>query len=658
MAHQGNAILGIFLATYSSKGDYLPLRYPMTPQDIEIAEGLLKEAEARKRVAREDRGAEPDGVDDEAPVVETPAPEAEVEAEAEAEVEAEATPAAEALTTGAEAAAAAATAAAAPSAAATTDEAGAEKSARDNLSRTASCVSIGNANVSANPQSKTARPGGSDSRPDKAKDKDNDKDKGGAAACISQAIHGFDPKFLAQMFSPRPSMSDRRFQVAIDGVLFVGHPLRDDTKEKALDPDYYDAEQDDAETMSRLASLGELGEMDGWKVKSDILLHRGTHQQGSKLMADLGLINLMLNREPSEAGDSAISEGERAVRDSHEWKRRGYRKRVYPSLFHVVVMLDNTAAGVNALADRVYEHVLRRLTKALMIEQIEANYVLTQSRLIRSLNEVAAAEAYGAARYLRELLRCSTLAADLVELFNGLRRSEVVRLHVHRRIALSLHIPRGPALERAAPPAPPPRPVFWTGGYVVADGGGYALADGSAAASAAHTPRPHTPADGAPAPLATPRSVAADVQEYAEALDFGPAPTLAQAQLHTYQAHAHAHQLHTPQRLHRIGALPPPGIVAADRELGPGDHAQYPRIEAYHALLLTGDDAPALRRRLQLADASPTLLAVVDKASPTRTLAVLHRMVDCSFAQLLRVAAHLVYWGAARLVCPVSLGAT
>ncbi|KAJ1931750.1 Nitrogen permease regulator 3, partial [Kickxella alabastrina] len=235
---------------------------------------------------------------------------------------------------------------------------------------------------------------------------------------------------------------------------------------------------------------------------------------------------------------------------------------------------------------------------------------------------------------------------------------EVVRLHVHRRIALSLHIPRGPALERAAPPAPAPRPVFWTGGYVVADGGGYAPADGSAAASAAHTPRPQTPADGAPVAPATTRSVAADVQEYGEALHFGPAPTLAQAQLHTYQAQAHAHQLHTPQRLHRIGALPPPGIVAADRELGPGDHAQYPRIEAYHALLLTGDDAPALRRRLQLTDASPTLLAVVDKASPTRTLAVLHRMVDCSFAQLLRVAAHLVYWGAARLVCPVSLGAT
>ncbi|KAJ1952653.1 hypothetical protein EC988_003436, partial [Linderina pennispora] len=50
-----DAILGVFLATYSSKGDHLPLRYPLTQFDYEYAKSVLSEneaAEARKRSTR------------------------------------------------------------------------------------------------------------------------------------------------------------------------------------------------------------------------------------------------------------------------------------------------------------------------------------------------------------------------------------------------------------------------------------------------------------------------------------------------------------------------------------------------------------------------------------------------------------------------------
>ncbi|KAJ2852993.1 hypothetical protein GGI22_005051, partial [Coemansia erecta] len=56
--YEGDAILGIFLATYSSKGDYLPLRYPLSQFDYEYAESVLKataDAETRKRKARMER---------------------------------------------------------------------------------------------------------------------------------------------------------------------------------------------------------------------------------------------------------------------------------------------------------------------------------------------------------------------------------------------------------------------------------------------------------------------------------------------------------------------------------------------------------------------------------------------------------------------------
>ncbi|KAJ1670383.1 Nitrogen permease regulator 3, partial [Coemansia sp. RSA 1694] len=416
----GNAILGVFLATYSSKGDYLPLRYPTTRHAYECAEVLLRRAAAHRHEAAAEQARAGDGADD-------------------AGSDTNAASAAAGFMRG---------------------------TYKDAPSRVGSYTSVGNANTAASVPDEGARllePGleGPSERHPKMDDK----------------IRGFDPSFLAQLFSPRPSMSDQRFQVAIDNVLFVGHPLRDDPNEKTLDPDYYDAEQDDAETMSRLASLTEC---DGWQVKSDIMLNRGANPQATKLLADLGLVNLVLNREPSEAGDSAISAGEREVRDSREWKRRGYRKRVYPRLFHVVFMLDNTAPGVETVADRLYEHVLLRLTKTLMIEQMEANYVLTQSRLMRSLNDQAHAERYSTARYLHEALRRSTLAADLIELFNGLHRGELVSLHVRKRVMLSLQIPRGPPLARAPPPARP-RLLFSTDAKHCASAGASAAYGGSGA---------------------------------------------------------------------------------------------------------------------------------------------------------------------------------
>ncbi|KAJ2155892.1 Nitrogen permease regulator 3, partial [Coemansia sp. RSA 552] len=105
------------------------------------------------------------------------------------------------------------------------------------------------------------------------------------------------------------------------------------------------------------------------------------------------------------------------------------------------------------------------------------------------------------------------------------------------------------------------------------------------------------------------------------------------------------------------GAGAPSTTVATARELQPGENNGYPHIEPYHALLLL-EDVDSLRRRLLYSDASPTLLAVVEKASPTRSLLVLHTLVDCSFAQLCRFVAHLVYWGIARLICPVNLCST
>ncbi|KAJ2849669.1 Nitrogen permease regulator 3 [Coemansia brasiliensis] len=631
--NEGDAILGVFLATYSSKGDYLPLRYPVSEFDYEYAEMLLKER-AQKRSPLSDKNSDSAA----AGVSEAVTGEQATETQAVT------------IST---------------SAMSTADKKDSAPSRNDSYSSVA--------NVSSNPMTPiSAAPSGSTVTAGKSGSRSENKPRGGSATggesadggrgsndsenkpYMEQAIRGFEMNFLAQLFSPRPSMSDQRFQVAIDNVLFVGHPLRDDPKEKTRDPDYYDAEQDETETMSRLA------EFEGWKIKTDSVAQPGSNQQGTRVLADLGLMSLMLNREPSETGDSAISEGERAVRDSKEWKRRGYWKRVYPKLFHVVFMLDNTVPGSEELADRIYDHVLKRLTKTLMIEQMETNYVLTQSRLIRSLNDLALSEKYTPAQYLQEIIRTSDLAVDLIELYNGLRKGELVNLHIHKRIMLTLQIPRGPPLDRPLP-AMRRRTVLNAGHNAT----GHNSANPTAASidtSTVQTPRPATPADAAAAAAATAsRSVAPAVQEYwgpiVFAHDSGGSVHISSSSIsHGTTAHG------LPSKLSLLtGNMGSThglqGVVVTGRELQPGERNGYPHIEPYHAVLLL-EDVAVLRRRLLYSDASPTLLAIIEKASPTRPLVTLHALADCSYAQLCRFVAHLVYWNIARLICPVNLSFT
>lgn len=76
------------------------------------------------------------------------------------------------------------------------------------------------------------------------------------------------------------------------------------------------------------------------------------------------------------------------------------------------------------------------------------------------------------------------------------------------------------------------------------------------------------------------------------------------------------------------------------------DH--YPVICPYHALLLL-EDAEEVLKNMPL-DASPTLVQLVQILTPRHSLQELHLLLDCSLAQIYRLAAHLVYWRKAKLI--------
>ncbi|PKK73410.1 UPF0171-domain-containing protein [Rhizophagus irregularis] len=96
--------------------------------------------------------------------------------------------------------------------------------------------------------------------------------------------------------------------------------------------------------------------------------------------------------------------------------------------------------------------------------------------------------------------------------------------------------------------------------------------------------------------------------------------------------------------------IPPlvPTINTHDNDIIGHEYAHYPVIAPYHTLLLL-EDPEEILKNMPL-DANPTLVQLVQILTPTQRLADLCTVLDCSLAQIFRLAAHLIYWRKAKII--------
>ncbi|CAG8783186.1 15907_t:CDS:2 [Dentiscutata erythropus] len=103
----------------------------------------------------------------------------------------------------------------------------------------------------------------------------------------------------------------------------------------------------------------------------------------------------------------------------------------------------------------------------------------------------------------------------------------------------------------------------------------------------------------------------------------------------------------------QIPPLAPTTLFAPDNDTEGNEYTHYPVIAPYHALLLL-EDPEEILRSMPL-DSNPTLVQLVQILTPTQRLADLCTVVDCSLAQIFRIAAHLIYWRKAKIIDVISV---
>ncbi|KAG2175324.1 hypothetical protein INT44_007812 [Umbelopsis vinacea] len=198
------------------------------------------------------------------------------------------------------------------------------------------------------------------------------------------SILGIDTGFLADALAPKSPLRDRKFQMTIDDLTFVGHPI-------SLTADDQQQQQQPSQQKK-------------WQSNDDSNGHRRTSK-----------------------GSNA------AVDDSHSSS--------HITQFHVVFVISPPDLELNNQVDILYDHIIKRYTTALRYEQLRCEYVKREADKVLAIKEEATNHGTPYSQVMLSILAESSLARDIKHIFTSLSSNSIAHVIVNDFIDLSLQLP-------------------------------------------------------------------------------------------------------------------------------------------------------------------------------------------------------------------------
>ncbi|KAJ3172301.1 Nitrogen permease regulator 3 [Irineochytrium annulatum] len=447
-----------------------------------------------------------------------------------------------------------------------------------------------------------------------------DREHGGGR---EDTILGFDPQSLSDLLSPKVALCDRKFQLTVDDITFVGHPTllnadrpgtghrfaRMIQKKRLSDLNANAGGGGGVAAAAGLAAAGAkrdvgVGEMDATgAVQSNL----DTLEEGEKVNAADAVAGAKSKspRPPPATVNSTRHPGTGAASAT---SATGTAPPLNPSsqqltMFNLVMALRSdgsntltTRSGSSDFVDVIYENVISQLTAGLKYEQLKRAYIRKEAELIlgireelhQTLNSAGLGNGGGWSwNGMRRILNESSLARLLAHTFHSIKRGggSIAHVVVNSSIDLSMQIP-----DLTARTSPHSYNPFLTTSLT------------GPGANGSGTP-------GNPGGLGL--------------LNMG------------------GHHSHLPDRISS-----PHSSLASNPIVANLLHVE---LRPYHALLLLFDAEEILSKMLP-ADASPLLMELIEVVTPTQSFEELALVLSCSLSQLFRLASHLVYWKMAKVV--------
>lgn len=215
-------------------------------------------------------------------------------------------------------------------------------------------------------------------------------------------LFGYSSEFLAGLLCPRRSLCHQKFELIVDELAFIGHPVC--------------AEEDGT-----------------WRFKPE-KFKSGSRGRGSR--------NRQLSQLDEKHPDTSISpEVERNSSRAGSWLQR----------FHLVFALDlpdpsSSASGnVSKYFDIIYEQIAFTVTAVLFQEQVLSNFVEAECEKLGALKDEYISKGEPFADYMSHALRVSSLAPAIKALYEAIKASTMGHITIHN-LPIELQLP--PHLDR------------------------------------------------------------------------------------------------------------------------------------------------------------------------------------------------------------------
>ncbi|KDN52131.1 hypothetical protein K437DRAFT_266834 [Tilletiaria anomala UBC 951] len=209
---------------------------------------------------------------------------------------------------------------------------------------------------------------------------------------------GYECDFLASLLSPKQDLCHQKFEMVIDDLAFVGHPV-------SLDHSEMDAAEDEFEQRGR--------------------------KEGRRA-DDFGA--------PQEHSSGACE---------------GRLPKTKLDLFHLVLVVDrpDPSAGTAVLdltsyLQFFYDNVVFKMTAALYAEQLRVNYISEEAEKLVALRERCIDDGQSLSAYTAQCLGMSSLASSIRDLYGSLSASSDAFVTINDSIEVHLQLP--PILRSSA----------------------------------------------------------------------------------------------------------------------------------------------------------------------------------------------------------------
>ncbi|KAI4170340.1 MAG: hypothetical protein LQ348_007131 [Seirophora lacunosa] len=271
-------------------------------------------------------------------------------------------------------------------------------------------------------------------------------------------LFGLPSAGLARLLCPPPSSDKQKFEMSIDDKVFVGRPVfardgdswqKKKTERKAKAKS---AAIDDKPTEARArgtASEPTLGQDE--HASTDALEHESDHSEARK------------SRQPNLTAAHRGHSNKTGIEMNTQAEQSKVSKEVL-NMFHVVFVLNPPPLEYQLRVKEMYDHVVRKFSKALKWAQARSNYVLREASLLYKeapLMKRAHAEDQSLASLYHRYRSRSLLAKAISTLYNSISTSRIAHVNLTQSSSLSFQIPIPTSISVLPGPLSHQMPGLW-----------------------------------------------------------------------------------------------------------------------------------------------------------------------------------------------------